>query len=198
MARVVRTGDDSLLALLADGAGGTSGGRESATWALDELERRLKSVRIGREPLHHVMSELAVEAQERSAGQTTLIVVQFTGTRLVGASIGDSEVRLFDPTSCQTLTDGQQRKPLLGGGIPRIHSFEAELQFNALLVIASDGLWRFAHEPLPAVDTVRGSLPSIATALIDAARLPNGQLQDDVSLIAIRVARAQEAPAAMV
>lgn len=113
-----RTGDDSLLALLADGAGGTSGGRESATWALDELERRLKSVRIGREPLHHVMSELAVEAQERSAGQTTLIVVQLTGTRLVGASIGDSEVRLFDPTSCQTLTDGQQRKPLLGGGIP--------------------------------------------------------------------------------
>jgi hypothetical protein len=48
------------------------------------------------------------------------------------------------------------------------------------------------------VDTVRGSLPSIATALIDAARLPNGQLQDDVSLIAIRVARAHEAPAAMV
>ncbi len=197
MARVVRTGDDSLLALLADGAGGTSGGRESATWALDELERRLKSVRIGREPLRHVMSELAVEAQERSAGQTTLIVVQLTGTRLVGASIGDSEVRLFDPTSCQTLTDGQQRKPPEAAS-PRIHSFEAELQFNALLVIASDGLWRFAHEPLPAVDTVRGSLPSIATALIDAARLPNGQLQDDVSLIAIRVARAQEAPAAMV
>jgi hypothetical protein len=110
-----------------------------------------------------------------------LIVARVTPNRVVGVSVGDSEARI----GRRALTEGQTRKPLLGGGMPRLHTFDVGFTRDDLLIIGCDGLWKYAAGPLiaPPLDA---SLHAAAGAFIDSARLPNGTLQDDASVILIR------------
>jgi len=55
------------------------------------------------------------------------------------------------------------------------------------LLIATDGLFRFAA-PDKIVQQVRSTaLPRLPSLLTDLARLPNGELQDDVAIVVCEV-----------
>lgn len=83
------------------------------------------------------------------------------------------------------LTQGQQRKPLVGDGCAPWRIPPTRLNGGALLV-ASDGLLRYAKQ----LDIIRiassEDLQAAARALIDHVRLPNGTLQDDVVVVPCR------------
>ena len=83
------------------------------------------------------------------------------------------------------LTQGR-RKPYLGYGAAWPEPFNAELRDGTLL-LASDGLWKYADLDRIA-DIVRSTEPldAVARRLVDAARLPNGTLQDDITVALCR------------
>ncbi len=93
-----------------------------------------------------------------------------------------------DGTDVVDLTDGQTRKPLVGSGcVPfRISS---SLVAGGTLLVASDGLLRYAKRS----DIVRvasgADLTAAARSLIELVRLANGTLQDDVAVVLCREQR---------
>jgi PPM family protein phosphatase len=77
------------------------------------------------------------------------------------------------------------RSPLLGdGGIPV--AFEAGPLAGATLVVASDGLWKYASLAAIAAASRGEDLATTATSLIELARLPAGALSDDVAVVIVR------------
>lgn len=80
------------------------------------------------------------------------------------------------------LTRDQKRKPLLGSGNAIPIGF-GPLACVSRLLLGSDGL--FEYVPHERIRDLSNSLPlaNAAAALVDAARLPSGALQDDVAVI---------------
>ncbi len=99
-----------------------------------------------------------------------------------GASVGDSGAWLITASSVLDLTQDQRRKPLLGTGAAMPVGF-GEVPFTGRLLLGSDGLFKYVrHEHIR--DLVRSLAPmEAAAALIEAARLPSGGLQDDIAVI---------------
>lgn len=97
-----------------------------------------------------------------------------------GASVGDSEAWCRRDGEWMELTTDQRRKPLIGSGRAAPASFTSA-GVNALF-IASDGLVKYAkwHEIIARLEADGAELPR---QLVDAARLPSGSLQDDLSII---------------
>ena len=83
------------------------------------------------------------------------------------------------------LTENQIRKPLLGDGAV-LTTFTSDRLDGDTLLVASDGLWRYAKREA-IVDALRGdNLATTATSLVELVRLPNGELQDDVAVVIVR------------
>jgi hypothetical protein len=96
--------------------------------------------------------------------------------------VGDSEAWLIEDGV--VLTEGQQRKPLLGTGAAKPVAFEAKLA--GTLLVASDGLFKYARKADILAHARLERLDDAIHALTDAVRLPSGQLQDDVAIVACR------------
>lgn len=120
-------------------------------------------------------------------GQATAVIAEVGRDGVVGASVGDSQAWLVSTTDVHVLTASQERKPLVGGGAAATR-FGGALE-GATLVIASDGLFAYARR----ADIVRivcgDDLAVAAQALVEAVRLPGGELQEDVAIILCRAAR---------
>jgi len=100
----------------------------------------------------------------------------------MGASVGDSGAWLLTPPDFVDLTEDQNRKPLLGSGLAKPVAF-GPYSISGRLLVASDGLFKYvACERIRELATTL-PLASTAGALVDAARLPSGALQDDVAVI---------------
>ena len=176
-----------VVAVVADGAGGTAGGAEAAQLVVDRLRQAVDEGReLNERGLRQLLLEFAVELEGR--GQTTAVVVVIGPHQLVGASVGDSGAWLVEKDSWRDLTVDQPRKPLLGGGLAEPRTFTCDVR-DAELLLATDGVFKYA-----AGETVRTLLRDEAVsavdccnALIDAARLPNGRLQDDAGVVLVRL-----------
>lgn len=191
---VERPGGGLLLAV-ADGVGGREYGGEAAENAIRLVREGHANVRVGdsrgwAELITWIDSELA--ALEK-VGQTTLVVVEVTPKRIVGASAGDSEAWKTVPNTARfpiytALTREQQKKPFLGAGMARAVGFrDRALRPGETLLIASDGLFRYTDTDriLEAVQTA--DLNAAARALGQAARgSDSNQLYDDLALIVCR------------
>lgn len=177
------------IVLLADGAGGTSGGREAAELVVRILsERALQSEAVTETFWRQAILELAIELESLGAGQSTAVAIAHRGRSLCGGSIGDCEAWLIGRDGLIDLTQGQARKPLLGGGLAEPRTFSAQIRPGELLLVASDGLFKYATRER-IVDCLRArgaSLESIGHALIALARMPNGGLQDDIGIALVR------------
>jgi serine/threonine protein phosphatase PrpC len=80
------------------------------------------------------------------------------------------------------LTAGQSRKPLIGSGVAEPVPFSGSLR-EGTLVIATDGLWNYvAQYRILEIVRALGPTSDIAAKLISAARLTNGDLNDDVAV----------------
>ncbi len=151
---------------LADGAGGTSLGRSAAEEVVRAPERFGPDL---------VSSLRALDA--RLEGQSTGVFAHFIDGTVYGASVGDSQVWALHEEWSE-LTARQSRKPLLGSqqASPTLFGGQAEA-----LVVGSDGLFNYVENP-----TRRVADPDAAWRLVEDARLPNGELWDDLTAIIVR------------
>ncbi|MEO7736439.1 MAG: hypothetical protein ABIY55_36105 [Kofleriaceae bacterium] len=119
-------------------------------------------------------------------GQTTAVVVAVEPGGIAGCSVGDSGAWRIG-SDIVDLTEGQTRKPLVGAGCHPF-AFHASAIGGDTLLVASDGLLRYA-KPQDVARIARG--PDIAAAvraLVELVRLRSGSLQDDVSIVLCRAA----------
>ena len=107
------------------------------------------------------------------------------GERIFGASVGDCEAWLITEHSIEELTASQVRKPLLGSGEAVPVAFEAALGV-ATLLLATDGLLKYAHRDRIVAIALGPNLQMAAHALADLPRMRSGALPDDVGVILCR------------
>ncbi len=65
-------------------------------------------------------------------------------------------------------------------------AFTAPALGHRTLVVASDGLWRYARSAEIAAAARLPTLEEAAAALLALVRLPSGGLQDDVGIVLVR------------
>lgn len=177
-------GDGMIGVALADGMGGMGGGTLAAETAvqatMDELAALPGLALAPQWPgLFHAIDKHVNGTQH--AGETTLVALESDGKIVCGASSGDSEAWVIKGGLVNDLTKHQMRKPLVGSGQADPVSFTAKLD-GGLLLVASDGLFRYTNA-LKICDVVkRVPLPDLPKALVDLVRLKSGKLQDDVAV----------------
>jgi serine/threonine protein phosphatase PrpC len=167
---------DRLVIALADGAGGSGNGALAA-------EALVAAVRAAG-PAADWSAVIEALDLDGLPGETTAVVLAIDAERIAGASVGDSGAWLIGDAILD-LTEGQVRKPLVGSGCT-CFAVAAGALGEATLLVASDGLLRYAnHRDIARI--ARGpDLTIAARALIDLVRLPAGALQDDVSVVLCR------------
>ena len=172
------------LVAVADGAGGTGGGAGAAECLIAFLAKLRQEAAST-----DWFAALCTFDDEQSArplsGQTTGVVAFVDSQRILGASVGDSSAWLISPSG-QTidLTARQRRRPLLGCGDALPVQFEAE-RLGTRVLLASDGLSKYAPADRICALAVRGSVVEAADALVNCVRLPSGNFRDDVAVVLI-------------
>jgi serine/threonine protein phosphatase PrpC len=78
----------------------------------------------------------------------------------------------------------RHRRPLLGSGESLPVLFEEERRGSRLLV-ASDGIFKYATAERICALAMRGSVAQAANALADCVRLPSGGLHDDLAVVVV-------------
>jgi len=171
---------DGLVVALADGAGGIGSGEVAAQALVDAAGASSTETSDWTTVIESVDRDLG----RLGHGETTAVVLSMNAHGISGASVGDSGAWLVG-NEVIDLTERQVRKPLVGGGCDPV-AFHCGPLGIATLLVASDGLLRYAKQQ----DIVRvarqGDLAVAARALIDLVRLRSGALQDDVSVVLCR------------
>lgn len=172
--------DHGVLIALADGAGGTSKGALAAEAVVAAACRP-----GGADDLAGTLQDLD-DALSRGGGETTAILITLTSSHCHGVSVGDSGAWLLDDGRATDLTARQERKPLLGSGAFPV-GFSIPWTPTATLLVASDGLLRYAKiADIARVIAEAETLDLAANRIVELVRLPDGGLQDDVSLVLVR------------
>ena len=173
---------DRAVFVVADGAGGVSGGTAAAERICKAVVEccRQGNVADWAEWLAHVDREIS---RSRSCGLAAAVIVEvrIDGT-ITGASVGDCEAWVFvNGTTPKSLTAEQIRKPLLGEGAATPVGFEARVA-GGTLIVATDGLWKYLNRTRIAEAASIRPLETAAEALVNGVRLRSGALQDDVAV----------------
>ena len=175
----------TVIIAVADGAGGTSGGRAaSETLVLGIMHAALSlSSTTGPSGWEALLRSFDASLRaDASAGETTAVALCVDSSTIVGASVGDSEAWMVNGDEVVSLTEGQQRKPLLGSGSAAPVGF-GPVPLEGRLVVGSDGLFKYCQRRRLLLEAMRSPLGVAATALVNAVRLPSGNLQDDIALV---------------
>lgn len=169
--------------VVADGAGGRSGGREAADAVLDAVSTQAVQLALRGDGAACVRLLEEVDAALAGRGEATTVVAIVRGGQVLGASVGDSGAWLVHADRVDDLTRAQVRKPLVGSGRASPVPFGPTPLGDARLLVASDGLLKYAPPERLAAVARTGSLEAAARALVEAVRLPSGGLQDDVAVV---------------
>ena len=173
-----------LVLVVADGAGGLSGGKQAATMAIDLVRKEANALC---DPTSCVMLlqriDQAVE-EDKVAGETTCALAVVTEAEVYGASVGDSGVWVIHETGFSNLTARQSRKPFIGSGVAVPIHFDHSRKGTEFVLLATDGLLKYTS-PERIMTTCRESSPpdEIARRLIELVRYQSGALPDDVTVI---------------
>lgn len=169
--------------VLADGAGGRSGGRAAAEGvirlALDQA-RALASDSL--EPVELLRAIDAALAGDPVAGEATAVVAVVTPSQVHGASVGDSGAWLVSGDPVTDLTRRQVRKPMIGSGAAVPIAF-GPVALAGRLLLASDGLLKYSPRDRLLAAANEPRLSEAVNALIETVRLRSGALPDDVAVI---------------
>jgi PPM family protein phosphatase len=187
---VLEVAPNALLLGVADGVGGRPGGGEAAQLAIETLEAEesalsQNSARVWRGFFVALNDALTVHPE---AGQTTLVALLLTHKKIMGASIGDSEAWWITSDGHFAITEAQTRKPYLGSGAAEPIVFELKITTPGTLLLASDGLFKYADQAaiLEGIRTAE-TVDIAADALVKLASGVSGRFYDDLSLIVVRV-----------
>jgi PPM family protein phosphatase len=180
-AAVIARSGGALVVALADGAGGTVAGERAAAAIVDGVGARSD----GTAGWDEWLFDLDAAPARLGGGQSTAVILAVTAQGVLGASVGDSGAWVIRGAGIDDLTEGQARKPLVGAGC-RPFAISAPPLAGGTLLVASDGLLRYAKPAEIALYAAGHDLAAAAKALIDLVRLPTGGLQDDVSVVLVR------------
>src|SRR5688572_3266872 len=139
---------DCWLCFVADGQGGQSGGGQAAQLACEVALHTAWGYRP--ETLVQAIAwpeilgraDLAVQS-DPVAGYTTLIGLCAFGSRVVGASSGDSAALLINKNKAVELTAGQHKNPPVGSGGAVAVPFAARVEAPWSALLMSDGVWKY-------------------------------------------------------
>jgi serine/threonine protein phosphatase PrpC len=177
---------DAVVLVVADGAGNSRRGAEAAA----SLVRAVQEATSQRADLSqpeawsHVL-EQCDGLLAPTGGECTAVVACVTAERVIGASVGDSELWWVQDGGHTVLTGHQHRKPLLGSGEALPVPFELPWSSGVLLA-ASDGLFKYADSGRIRALCSETDLSTAARALAALPRLASGGLPDDVGLVLCR------------
>lgn len=186
----IREAEGLVIAAVADGAGGLSGGAAAADLLISAVaELQAPATML----VPRMLEQLLVRADSRilrtrGAGETTAVVVVASDGRVFGASVGDSEAWLIAGADVQVLTARQLRKPLLGSGAAVPTSF-GPVPFRGRLVLGSDGLFKYSSRPALLERAAHSAVGIAASDLAELVRLSSGALQDDVAVVVLDAER---------
>jgi hypothetical protein len=176
-AAVFSRANGSLVVALADGAGGTGGGAEAAQAVIDAVSAAAHVDSAA--SLEELLTALEREPERLGHGQTTAVVLRLDELGIVGVSIGDSGAWLIgDGHRLDDLTAKQRRKPLLGSGAI-VTPFAAGPIGSSTLLVASDGLLKYAALSDIARLAAQDDLCAAASSLIAHVRLASGALHEN-------------------
>lgn len=181
---------DVLIAVVADGAGGLSGGAIAAELLIEIVRGAVTASAFA--PLRPESwvemlrrADVAVD-EEPHAGETTAVVVAISEHGLVGASAGDSGAWVVHPDRVDDLTCRQHKRLRVGSGRARPVAF-ARPRREGTLLVATDGLLSYASPTRITTVARQADLDQAARELTQLVRLPSGGLQDDVSVVLVRL-----------
>lgn len=172
-----------LVLVVADGAGGQSGGAEAATLAVELVRQKASELCEASACVALLQSMDQAVCQDPVAGETTCALAVVTRAGVYGASVGDSGVWVINEGGFTNLTERQSRKPFIGSGSASPGPFEYKITERDSLLLATDGLLKYTgSERIVAIchDEVGWHVPR---RLIELVRYPSGALPDDVTVI---------------
>lgn len=170
-----------LVAVVADGAGNSARGATAADAVLDVV--RAAEPPFSAEEFVKLLTGLDDRLEE--GGETTAVVVAIGPSLIVGASVGDSIAWLLG-SGVDDLSAEQLVKPLIGSGGAKPIGFTRARPAAGTLLLASDGLAKYAKAEVIAETAPSGALDDAARGLVDLVRLKSGTLPDDVGLVIAR------------
>lgn len=173
--------EDSAVLVVADGAGGTEDG-EVASRSVVESVRQATTQSAGAIKWGHVLRQADCAIP---SGESTACVVELTASGLRGSSVGDSRIGLVVGDELVFPSDGQQRKPLLGSGAAVPYEFSSQWD-GGMVIVGSDGFWNYVRMERLLAELRFIEFPFLAKALCEMARLPSGDLSDDVAVVCAR------------
>lgn len=177
-----------LVVALADGSGGMAGGAEAAAAVVQVAREAVARGVEAADPAAwcSILADLDEKiSTSPQGGETTAILMGVDPGGIAGASVGDSEAWLVLDDGFEDLTVHQHAKCRLGTGMAIPAPFSARPWAGTLLV-ASDGLTKFAAVEALLEAARLPDLESAASRLVDLVRLRSGALQDDVALVLVR------------
>lgn len=175
--------DSKLILILADGAGGLSGGANAAQFVVESIKKRINFQTLSLEQLCAFLTALDREMfASGTLGETTCVIVILSESGAIGACVGDSGALIFSKAGVGNLTMGQMRKPLLGSGQALLSGFNLK-RLDGTLLIASDGLLKYTSQEKIAAKIAASSFDDAPGKLIDLVRYQSGALPDDVSVL---------------
>jgi PPM family protein phosphatase len=176
-----------LILVVADGAGGRSGGAEAATLAIEVVRRTAHELHDSESCVGLLREMDHVIAKDDAAGETTCALAVITEAQLYGASVGDSGILLIGQSDFADLTQGQSRKPFIGSGTAGPVSFIHDRSGAARLLLATDGLLKYTSAERIVEACRTQDTETAARQLIELVRYRSGALPDDVTVILARL-----------
>lgn len=182
----------ALLCVLADGQGGQAGGEAASRTAVQkclELAAGYPVKRLlDRSSWYEILGGADEAVSEHpDAGFTTLIGLCVAGSRVCGASCGDSAALLVGGDDYAVLTENQRKNPPIGSSAAFPAAFAADLDPGSKLLIMSDGVWRFVGDDAIAElgRAKRGQELVFALRRLQMEQ-NGGKLPDDFSMIVVQ------------
>jgi hypothetical protein len=121
-------------------------------------------------------------------GQAAAVILDLQQGSTTLASVGDCEAWAIFESSIIRLSEGQQKKPLLGTGhaVPFVKVFG---ELHKPLILGTDGFFKYAKAELVPPVVLGAKFFEIPRKLADLVRLRSGSLQDDLAIVCCRLQR---------
>jgi hypothetical protein len=181
--KVLSDGSRKIICIV-DGAGGTGDGARAAEHVIKEVERSYKFVQ-GTLGWQGILKSID---QSIPNGQAAAVILDLQQGSTTLASVGDCEAWAIFESSIIRLSEGQQRKPLLGTGnaVPFVKVFG---ELHKPLIVGTDGFFKYAKAELVPPVVLGAQFFEIPRKLADLVRLRSGSLQDDLAIVCCRLQR---------
>jgi serine/threonine protein phosphatase PrpC len=179
-----------LVVVVADGGGGIRGGAAASRCLVAVVEAAVGDATFpleDRESWPALFRETDAGLAANGAGETTGVVVVLGPRGLVGVSAGDSEAWLVAPTRIDNLTVGQHTEQRLGTRRTTPTPFQRSAPHGEVLVVASDGLFKFAARDVIASVVRTQSIGTAANNLVELVKLRSGKVAEDVAVVLVRL-----------